>query len=86
MILFRKFTLPFLVITVAALVGVTFFHNGFYEQCPFCRSGKADVEKMRGETDTIARVGRVIYSPMTEQSGITAFNMPEDLESRAPPV
>ncbi len=86
MILFRKFTLPFVIVIVATLVGMMFYHNGFSEQCPFCRSGTSEVEKLRVETISIDKENSVIYYPHTELLEIIPFDYVEDSESRAPPV
>ena len=86
MIVFKQWTIPLVAVIAITLLGVTFYHNGFSEQCPICRSGKSDVEKMRGETIIIDRDDIVHYYPQTKHSEITAFHYVEDFESRAPPV
>jgi hypothetical protein len=86
MIVFKQLAIPLVAVIAVMHTGMTFYHNGFSEECPFCRSGKSDVEKMSGETIIIDRDVTVNYYPQTEHSEITPFHYVEDFESRAPPV
>ncbi len=67
-------------------MGMTFYINGFSEQCPFCSSGKTDVDKVTAQSMDIDRKDKAIYYLQTVKSETVLFDSEEKNLKRAPPA
>ena len=85
-IAFNKLTQTLMSVILITFLGMTLYHNGFYEKCPICLTGKSYVDKMIEETVITCLNDNTAFELITVFVGFKLFYIDKKTSGRSPPA